>query len=183
MSLYSKQDVQKIQSTKGYNLLTRKQKNLVTFSLLFQQRHDNSQNNARQDKYRRTIKAFNSINCHISVYMLEAQKFFGYINNDDIPETFFEAKYTGSQLRSAFEINEFASSICFPSVVHVSKVPRHTGTHNSVSHTLLALDYINGELIAWEKRGWQGDFRIPSATDLHEDRPNYYWGYRKLKTE
>lgn len=177
---FNDKEIKEVVNTCGFQKLSDKQKRIIVASLLLERRYSSESNKARPKEYELTGELHSNMNCHLSVYIVEKNKFLGYLSNEDIQVNFFSANYNNERFRSEDQVNEYSQKLQFPSVVHISSQPSNPASHDPVLHTFLALDFKNNELVAWEKDGYEGSFRVVTAKQLVETYPNKYWGFRPL---
>lgn len=168
-----------LESLRGFQVLSPWQKRIISMSLLFEKRYQRSKN--RPTKYMKTLMHYIKLSCHLSVYIVESQKISSNIFDIDIPDDFYEATYYPHIIRVEYEVLQIAASLVYPSVIHIAEGSRIADTPKSVVHTVLALDFCEGQFIAWEKRGNLGQFRLVTAEELIRDREGLYWGSRPLR--
>lgn len=171
-------DFAKISETQGYKSLPPKQKQMIRLSLMLQKRvFETPSENLSQHTY----KIYCSLNCHLSVYMLETGKYTGHLYNDNIPRNFFRAKYSKKPISEQSDLLRFLPEFKLPTIIHISLSPKKVYSHEVVLHTMLVLDITSDkDLIIWEKEGTLLPFRIANVSDQLKTYPNLHWGYRPL---
>jgi hypothetical protein len=118
--------------------------------------------------------------CHASVYAIESQAKLS-IAPYTVPRAFFSnSKY---QINIYDQIKDAVKASGYPSVVHImfADLGSKYGEYNT-NHSCLALgEDKDGNIIIWEKNGFQYPFNIKALNEVYE----YYkmfriWGVRPL---
>ena len=173
-------EIDKVALTCGYQYLPPKQRQIIRLSLMFQD---------RIDKMGEAISAslqrvYHSLNCHLSVMMLETGEYTGHLYNENIPKSFFQAKYSTSPIDDLKDLKKALPAIQPPIVAHISISPGKILDTYGVLHTLLILDNTDsGDLVIWEKRGTYFPFRVTSSEEQFKSYSGLYWGFRPLQIQ
>lgn len=188
-----RQDIELLESTEGYPLLTLKQRQIIKVSLYLQDRAERAMhplhindpyyhdwNRAKTEPYKLSLDHINNWYCHTAVDGLEHKKISG-ARPQVCAKKFFDGKYF--LVDDPLTLKEKIEAFGFPCVVHVGGENGNKNGEDGRLHTFLALGHDSeGGIVVWEKVKIRQPYRV---TGLEQVYGNYghglFWGIRKLR--
>jgi len=174
-----------LKATEGFAVLSSEQRRIIRLTLYITERANRNlvpgmKSMGAVGPYSGCRRHLIDRNCHSSLAGVEVENILA-VDPDNIPPDYFEANYHDSE-----KLNEIESKIenfGFPCVVITSLEGGNENGENTKEHSFLALGRYKGNIIVWEKTGFDYPYRV---TTLKEEHSKYgrghFWGLRKLRT-